>query len=168
VPYNTTALPMSSSCADASNSGDHDHSSDTSSHPPGYLFICNSRTEPECLERMLFGLPASSLPSMLQHINPGSILFQYNRDKRYLRGPYYALGRPARDIVPGAFQRSGPRGRPFPAQVRMEYSMLSTATTADAAEHGVDLHALAKVVHCPGTCAEASCARSVPTAASAV
>jgi hypothetical protein len=90
------------------------------SHPHGYMFVANNRTEPECLDRALFGLPASSLQHMQQHIEEGTICMLYNTDKKSVRGPFYATEAPEKDIEPKAWKKAS-GGRPFPAQVRVRY-----------------------------------------------
>ena len=83
--------------------------------PHGFMFICNNQTEPECLNLKLFGLPGSSLQHMESLVQDGTICMLYNRDEKMVIGPFFAEGKPARNIVKKAWLRSA--GRPFPAQV---------------------------------------------------
>ena len=89
-------------------------------HPHGYVFVCDNATKDECLHRGLFGLPASELKHMQQHIVKETICFLYNRDEESISGPFYALDVPQLDIVPSAF------GQACAAQVQVRHEALGT------------------------------------------
>jgi len=79
----------------------------------GFIMLCNSRTEEECLSRNLFGDLARRLAD-LQEIQPGDLGFLLNYEMDELLGIFIAAS-PARfHIEPKAW-----KGR-FAAQVRVE------------------------------------------------
>ena len=82
----------------------------------GYVFLCNNRTEGECLERKLFGLPRSEWNRVSQ-VKEGDILFLLNYQGNRLHGVFEAVSEGKMDIEPYAFD-----GR-FPAQVRVRRRM---------------------------------------------
>ena len=84
--------------------------------PSGYVFLCNNRTERECLERKLFGLPKSEWNRVSQ-VKEGDILFLLNYQSNRLHGVFEAVSDGKMDIEPYAFD-----GR-FPAQVRVRTKM---------------------------------------------
>ena len=84
--------------------------------PNGYVFLCNNRTERECLERKLFGLPKSGW-DRVSKVKEGDILFLLNYQNNRLQGVFEATTDGTLDIEPYAFD-----GR-FPAQVRVRRKM---------------------------------------------
>jgi len=84
--------------------------------PNGYVFLCNNRTERECLERKLFGSPKSEWNRVSQ-VKEGDILFLLNYQSNRLHGVFEAVSDGKMDIEPYAFD-----GR-FPAQVRVRRKM---------------------------------------------
>jgi len=83
----------------------------------GYLFMCNTATEQECLGEMLCGEPdhGDNLKKMQRSIMPKeTLVFLFNFETRCLFGPFSANGKPDRDIVPDAW-----RGR-YGAQVQIQ------------------------------------------------
>jgi len=82
----------------------------------GYVFLCNNRTERECLEKRLFGAPKSEWNRVLQ-VKKGDILFLLNYQNNHLHGVFEAATDGAMDIEPCAFDGY------FPAQVRVRRKM---------------------------------------------
>jgi len=85
----------------------------------GYVFLCNNRTERECLERKLFGSPKSEWNRVSQ-VREGDILFLLNYQSNRLHGVFEAVSDGKMDIEPYAFD-----GR-FPAQVQVTRKMRCT------------------------------------------
>ncbi|XP_050234861.1 uncharacterized protein LOC126683075 [Mercurialis annua] len=79
----------------------------------GAIFMCNTDTKKECLERKLLGLP-SGQANFVRLVKTGMILFLYEFEKKELFGVFQACSDGAIDIVPHAFESSG---KQFPAQV---------------------------------------------------
>jgi hypothetical protein len=87
-----------------------------------YIFLCGSQTEDECLQRSLFGSKDSERYNRtFRHIRIGDVLFLYNYDEGYFRGPYFAASVPGVQLVPDAWRRQGG----FPFQVRVDTSRAS-------------------------------------------
>ena len=84
--------------------------------PNGYVFLCNNRTERECLEGKLFGLPKSGW-DRVSKVKKDDILFLLNYQNNRLHGVFEATTDGTLDIEPYAFD-----GR-FPAQVRVRRKM---------------------------------------------
>lgn len=80
--------------------------------PSGYVFLCNNRTERECLDSRLFGLP-ESMWSRVSQVKEGDALFLLNYQTNHLHGVFEAVSDGAMNIVPYAY------GGRFPAQVRV-------------------------------------------------
>src|SRR5579862_2210410 len=95
-----------------------------------FIFICDSITEQECLDRMLFGTNPSDVH--LRHyskMSPGDAVFLYNLDSGILRGPFSALTRCTLNIEPTAWRKSN---RSFPWQVRVDGgNTFGTSLSAD-------------------------------------
>jgi len=86
--------------------------------PNGYVFLCNNRTEGECLERKLFGAPKTEWNRVSQ-VKKGDILFLLNYQTNRLHGVFEAAIDGVMDIEPYAFDGY------FPAQVRVRRKMRS-------------------------------------------
>lgn len=86
-----------------------------------YIFLADRETEPQCLERLLFGTTAKFYPtSPFLSVGPGDILFLYNYDLGTIRGPFRAVTTCSKEIEPDAFKDSHKHG--FPFQVRVSDS----------------------------------------------
>ncbi|XP_042027546.1 uncharacterized protein LOC121774736 isoform X2 [Salvia splendens] len=94
----------------------HEHGNGASGNIPefGAIFLSNTQTKKECLQRNIFALP-SSHAEFVRHVKEGMVLFLFETRKRQLFGVYQASSDGAVDINPHAFSSSG---RHFPAQVR--------------------------------------------------
>jgi len=81
----------------------------------GMVFLCNSRTEKECLDKKLFGSPENQFEAM-KSITANTALFLYRveRESPVLHGVFVADGKPALNIDKNVWN-----GR-FPAQVRVK------------------------------------------------
>jgi len=84
--------------------------------PSGYVFLCNNRTERECLERKLFGSPKSEWNRVSQ-VKKGDILFLLNYHINRLHGVFEAVSDGKMNIDPYAFDGY------FPAQVQVRRKM---------------------------------------------
>jgi len=84
--------------------------------PSGYVFLCDNRTERECLEKGLFGAPKSEWKKVSQ-VKKGDILFLLNYRTNRFHGVFEAVTDGTIDIEPCAFDGY------FPAQVRVRRKM---------------------------------------------
>ena len=82
----------------------------------GYVFLCNNRTERECLERKLFGAPKSEWNRVSQ-VKKGDVLFLLNFRNNHLHGVFEAITDGTLNIDPSAFDGH------FPAQVQVRRKM---------------------------------------------
>ncbi|GAA0140026.1 calcium-binding protein [Lithospermum erythrorhizon] len=79
----------------------------------GMIFMCSSKTKPDCYRYKVLGLPAGKR-EMVENICKGMILFLYDVQKKLLYGIYKAAADGGYDIEPEAFNSK------FPAQVRFD------------------------------------------------
>jgi DNA modification methylase len=83
--------------------------------PKGYIFVCTSKSERECFDRMLFATSHVYGENVLK-IKKGDILFLLNIDTDMLYGTFLAGSDGAKDIAPEAW-----KGR-YPYQVQVSYN----------------------------------------------
>jgi len=79
----------------------------------GFIFTCSSKTEKECLDRLLFGTDRIYGPVVVR-IRKGDLLFLVNVDTEILYGIFKAASDGGFKIIPDAW-----KGR-YPYQVRVE------------------------------------------------
>mgnify|MGYP001066167099 CR=1 FL=1 len=78
----------------------------------GFVFLCNNRTERECLDNRVFGLHEPMKYRVFQ-VKEGDILFLHNYQANRLHGVFEAVSNGGMNLVPYAF------GGKYPAQVRV-------------------------------------------------
>ncbi|MDQ3882464.1 MAG: DNA methylase [Thermoproteota archaeon] len=83
--------------------------------PEGYIFVCTSKSEQECFDRMLFATTHVYGENILK-IKKGDILFLFNIDTDTLYGTFLARSDGAKDIVYEAW-----KGR-YPYQVQVSHN----------------------------------------------
>ena len=84
----------------------------------GYIFVCNTNTEEECLKRLLFGTNTLQVyERSFNKIKIGDFIFLYNYDTGTLKGPFRATTQCGKNIEPDAWKDHKTRG--FPFQVRV-------------------------------------------------
>ena len=79
----------------------------------GHIFACTSKTEKECLERLLFASNKIYENKVMQ-VKKGDLLFLFNIDNAPLYGVFKALSDGAKNIVPEAWNGN------YPYQVRVK------------------------------------------------
>ena len=72
-----------------------------------FIFICNNETEPECLQRNLFG-GNEGYKRFVKKVESGTKLYLYNRDTKKLHGLFEAKGSVANNIDPSAWNGEFP------------------------------------------------------------
>jgi hypothetical protein len=81
----------------------------------GYIFLCDEQTEGECLDRLLFGTSHGGYYNKyFQNIEIGDWVFLYNYKLGLIRGPFKAVTKCAKKIVPEAWDKK------YPFQVRVD------------------------------------------------
>jgi hypothetical protein len=93
----------------------------------GYLFLCSNKTQKECFQERLFGLPQQFL-GWVQQITIGTPIFLYNINSDTLFGTFKASSNGGYNLNPRAWGNM----RPFedPAQVRIEHDIVHKIETA--------------------------------------
>merc|ERR1719183_2524515 len=85
----------------------------------GVIFLCDPRTEEECLQRGLFGLPATQAQIVRAIVPESTLLFLFNVRARRMLGVFRATTWPQENIDPTAWQEEGTVVSRFPLQVRV-------------------------------------------------
>src|SRR5262245_38733304 len=90
-----------------------------------FIFLCDSTTEQECLERRLFGANSGESASLhYSKVSVGDRLFLYNFETGLVRGPFAAVTKCVNNLEPGAWKSARRR---FPWQVRVDGSRAAKA-----------------------------------------
>lgn len=84
----------------------------------GVIFSCTKSTMEECLQKELFGLPASHI-SYVKNVEPGLPVFLFNASNRLIYGIFEATSHGQMSIDEFAWTESGEGKTKFPAQVRI-------------------------------------------------
>jgi hypothetical protein len=86
----------------------------------GVIFLCDPRTEEECLQRGLFGLPATQTQIVRAIVPEATLLFLFNVRVRQMLGVFRATCWPQQNLEPQAWAEDGSAGGSrFPLQVRV-------------------------------------------------
>ena len=89
-------------------------------HQGGVIFLCDPRTEEECLQRGLFGLPATQTQIVRAIVPEATLLFLFNVRVRQMLGVFRATCWPQQNLEPQAWAEEGSTGGSrFPLQVRV-------------------------------------------------
>ena len=85
----------------------------------GAIFLCDPRTETECLQRGLFGLPTTQSAIVRAIVPEATLLFLFNVRMRQMIGVFRAASWPQQNLDPSAWGRDPGGGSRFPLQVRV-------------------------------------------------
>ena len=95
-----------------------------------FIFLCDTTTEQECLDRSLFGTNAGEgYDRHYRHVAIGDRLFLYNFETGVFRGPFAALTACLNNLEPKAWKKTR---RSFPWQVRVDGKAMKAAALTDA------------------------------------
>ena len=90
------------------------------SAPAGVIFLCDPRTEEECLRRGLFGLPATQAAIVRAIVPESTLLFLFNVRNRQMLGVFRATCWPQHNLEPLAWgEEAAGGGSRFPLQVHV-------------------------------------------------
>ena len=81
----------------------------------------DDKTEAECLDNLLFGLPKSNIGRM-QSIGPDTDIFLLNYNSDKVHGVFRSVAKPALNIDQLAWGGQKGKGSPWPAQLKVERS----------------------------------------------
>jgi len=95
---------------------------------PGFVFVCRSSTQAECLQQRLFGLPKGWRDPSIWELQPGSPVLLYNQQCNQLLGVFRAETALTENLDPLAW------GGRYPLQVRVSVS------SVDSPYKSVNLH----------------------------
>lgn len=85
----------------------------------GVIFLCDPQTEDECLQRGLFGMPASQTQIVRQIAPEATLLFLFNVRTRLMSGIFRATSWPQLNLEPEAWGEGSTGGSRYPLQVRV-------------------------------------------------
>ena len=87
---------------------------DASKYPSSFVFVCNNRTEEECIGLRVFANTKNSFELTKRHISLGSLIFLVNFESRKIQGVFQAASVPQLRIAQNASFTAR-----FPVQVRV-------------------------------------------------
>ena len=107
----------------------------------GVIFLCDPRTEEECLHRGLFGLPATQTAIVRAIVPESTLLFLFNVRMRRMIGCFRAASWPQQNMEPQAFGDIPSGGSRFPLQVRVRLDSPGVlALSEDVARAALNYH----------------------------
>ena len=107
----------------------------------GVIFLCDPRTEAECLQRGLFGLPATQTAIVRAIVPETTLLFLFNVRTRHVLGLFRATTWPQQNLEPHAFGEASGGCSRFPLQVRVRLDGASVlALSEERARPALEYH----------------------------
>jgi len=107
----------------------------------GVIFLCDPRTEEECLRRGLFGLPATQTAIVRAIVPESTLLFLFNVRTRHVLGIFRATTWPQQNLEPHAWGEDPAGGSRFPLQVRVRLDFPSVlCLTEEQARPALEYH----------------------------